>query len=47
MIHRYVLRDRKKTLREENLFSVLCRQIVTEKSTRQRESQQYFFEVAP
>lgn len=46
MIHRYVLRDKKKILKEETLFSVIRRQVVTEKSTRQKEHQHYFFEVA-
>lgn len=47
MIHRFVLRDKKKSFTEATLLSVVLRQIVTEKSTRQKDKQQYFFEVAP
>jgi large subunit ribosomal protein L23 len=47
MIHRYVSRDRKKSISQEQLYSVLRYPIVTEKSTLGREKNQYFFTVAP
>jgi len=45
MIHRYVVRDRKKTLSPETLYQVIKSPIVTEKSTIGRENNQYFFTV--
>jgi large subunit ribosomal protein L23 len=45
MIHRYVVRDRKKNLSEETLYQVIKSPIITEKSTMGRENGQYFFTV--
>lgn len=46
MIHRYVLRDKKKSFSEETLYSIIHAPIVTEKSNNQNEKRHYFFEVA-
>jgi len=43
MIHRYVVRDRSKTLSQETLYQVIKNPIITEKSTMGRENGQYFF----
>ena len=45
MIHRYVQRDKKQSISEEVLYSLLKEPIVTEKSTLQQEQNQYFFKV--
>jgi len=45
MIHRYVIRDRKKSLSQETLYQVIKSPIITEKSTIGRETGQYFFTV--
>lgn len=45
MIHRYVVRDRKKSLSQETLYQVIKSPMITEKSTIGRENGQYFFTV--
>jgi large subunit ribosomal protein L23 len=45
MIHRYVLRDRKKELSDERVFEVILFPVLTEKSTFATERGQYVFKV--